>query len=131
MLCGRFCSLGSRELAGLVLLGGGLQELACDGRVPDGGGVVDAEYGGEVQGVAAAGEGFLELAVGAEALEGGGQAAAGFGEPVLADCTGGHGGLLVEDEVRAGGSGPPLAAVAEPVLEQAAGQVIEAGGSGR
>jgi hypothetical protein len=59
-----------------VLLGGGLLELACDGRVLDGGGVVDPEYGGEVQGVGAAGEGFLELPVDAEPFEGGGQAAA-------------------------------------------------------
>ena len=41
----------------------GLQELAGDGRVLDGGGVVDAEHGGEVQRVGAAGEGFLELPV--------------------------------------------------------------------
>lgn len=48
---------------GVVLLGGGLQELSCDGGVADSGGVVDAEHGGEVQGVGAVGEGFLELAV--------------------------------------------------------------------
>ena len=59
-----------------MLLGGGLQELACDGRVADGGGVIDAEHGGEVQGVGAAGEGFLELPVDAEPFEGGRQAAA-------------------------------------------------------
>src|SRR5438477_162138 len=60
----------------IVLLGGGLQELACDGRVADGGGVIESEHGGKVQGVGAAGEGFLELPVGAQALEGGGQAPA-------------------------------------------------------
>ena len=68
-------SPGSRELRGL-LLGGGLQELACDSRVLDGGVVADPEYGGEVQGVGAAGEGFLELPVDAEPFEGGRQAAA-------------------------------------------------------
>ena len=59
-----------------MLFGGGLQELAGDGRVLDGGGVVDPEHGGEVQGVGAAGEGFLELPVDAEPFEGGRQAAA-------------------------------------------------------
>jgi len=59
-----------------VLLGGGLLELAGDGRVLDGGAVAGPEHGGEVQGVGAAGEGFLELPVGAEPFEGGGQAAA-------------------------------------------------------
>jgi hypothetical protein len=60
----------------MVLFGGGFQELACDGRVLDGGGVVDAEHGGEVQGVGAVGEGFFELPVDAEPFEGGGEAAA-------------------------------------------------------
>ena len=59
----------------MVLLGGGFQQLACDGGVADGGGVVEPEYDGEVEGVGAAGEGFLELPVGVEALEGGGEAA--------------------------------------------------------
>ena len=59
-----------------MLAGGGFQELACDGRVLDGGGVVDPEHGGEVQGVGAACEGFLELPVDAEPFEGGRQAAA-------------------------------------------------------
>ena len=68
--------LGFAGAGGVVLLGGGLQELAGDGRVLDGGGVVDPEHGGEVQGVGAAGEGFLELPVDAEPFEGGGQAAA-------------------------------------------------------
>ena len=45
-------------------------------RVLDGGAVVDAEHGGEVQRVGAAGEGFLELPVDAEPFEGGGEAAA-------------------------------------------------------
>jgi hypothetical protein len=54
-----------------VLLGGGVQELARDGRVFDGGGVVDPEHGGEVEGVDAAGEGFLELAVDAKPFKGG------------------------------------------------------------
>ena len=70
---------------GAEAFGGGVQELACDGRVADGGGVVDAEHGGEVEGVGAAGEGFLELPVSAQALEGGGEAAACLGQPVLAD----------------------------------------------
>src|SRR5258707_4245 len=124
MLCGQFWSLSSREL-GLMLLGGGFQELTGDGRVPDRGCVVDPEHGGEVQRVATAGEGFLELPVDAETLEGGGQAAAGFGQPVLADGPGGHGGLLVDDQVRVGGARPPVAAVLVPAQQQAAGQVIE------
>src|SRR5260221_6857366 len=90
MLCGQFWSLSSREL-GLMLLGGGFQELTGDGRVPDRGCVVDPEHGGEVQRVATAGEGFLELPVDAETLEGGGQAAAGFRQAGLADRPGGHG----------------------------------------
>jgi hypothetical protein len=66
--CGSEGSVAAvRGCCRVVLLGGGCQELACDGGVADGGGVVDAEYGGEVQGVGAAGEGFVELAVGAEA----------------------------------------------------------------
>src|SRR5260221_3489631 len=124
MLWGQFWSLSSREL-GLMLLGGGFQELTGDGRVPDRGCVVDPEHGGEVQRVATAGEGFLELPVDAETLEGGGQAAAGFGQPVLADGPGGHGGLLVDDQVRVGGARPPVAAVLVPAQQQAAGQVIE------
>jgi hypothetical protein len=83
----------------VVLLGGGLQELACDGRVLDGGGVVDPEHGGEVQRVGPAGEGFLELPVDAESFQGGRQAAAFPGQPVLADRPGGHGGLLVDGQV--------------------------------
>ncbi len=128
MPCGRLWSLGSRELAGVVLPGGGFQELACDGGVADGGGVVEAEHGGEVQGVGTVGEGFVELAAGAEALEGGGEAAAGLGHPVLADGPGGHGGLLAEDEVRPGGAWPPVAAVLEPGEEQVPGQVIQRAG---
>jgi hypothetical protein len=62
--------LGFAGSGGVVLLGGGLQELAGDGRVLDGGGVVDPEHGGEVQGGGAAGEGFLELPVDAEPFEG-------------------------------------------------------------
>src|SRR6266566_2238715 len=68
--------LGFAGAGGVVLLGGGLQELAGDGRVLDGGGVVDPEYGGEVEGVGAAGEGFLELPVDAKAFEGGREATA-------------------------------------------------------
>src|SRR5690242_13256784 len=103
----------------------GLQELAGDGRVLDGGGVVDAEYGGEVQRVGAAGECFLELPVDAEPLEGGREAAACPGQPVLADGPGGHGGLLVDDQVRVGGAGPAAAAVLQPGQEQAGGQLVE------
>jgi len=68
--------LGFAGAGGVVLFGGGVQELAGDGRVLDGGGVVDPEHGGEVQGVGAAGEGFLELPVDAEPFEGGREAAA-------------------------------------------------------
>src|SRR5258708_24500125 len=93
-----------------VLLGGGFQELTGDGRVADGGGVVDPEHGGQVQRVAAAGEGFVELPVDPEALEGCGQSAAGSGEPVLAHCPGGHGGLLGGDQGRGGGGRPPAPA---------------------
>src|SRR2546430_74001 len=64
--------LGFGGAGGVVLLGGGLQELACDGRVLDRGGVAGPGYGGEVQGVGAAGEGFLELPVDAKPFEGGG-----------------------------------------------------------
>src|SRR6266702_1054221 len=124
----RFWSPGSRELAGEVLLGGGFQQLACDGGVADGGGVVEPEYDGEVQRVGAAGEGFLELPVGAQALEGGGEAAECAGHPVLADRPGGHGGLLVDDQVGVGGAGPAVAAVLEPGQEQVSGQVIERSG---
>src|SRR5258708_24317275 len=124
MLCGQFWSLSARE-RGLMLGGGGCQALTGDGRVPDRGCVVDPEHGGEVQRVATAGEGFLELPVDAGTLEGGGQAAAGFGQPVLADGPGGHGGLLVDDQVRVGGARPPVAAVLVPAQQQAAGQVIE------
>src|SRR5258708_33651096 len=91
MLCGQFWSLSSREL-GLMLLGGGFQELTGDGRVPDRGCVVDPEHGGEVQRGATAGEGFLELPVDAETLAGGGQAAGGFGQAGLAGGSGGPGG---------------------------------------
>ena len=52
-------TLGFAGAGGVVVLGGGLQELAGDGRVLDGGGVVDAEHGGEVEWVGTAGEGFL------------------------------------------------------------------------
>ena len=109
----------------MVLLGGGVQELTGDGRVLDGGGVVDPEHGGEVQRVRAVDEGFLELSVDPQALEGGGEAAAGLGQPVLADGAGGHGGLLVEDQVRVGGAGPPVGAVLEPGEQEVAGQVVE------
>jgi hypothetical protein len=68
--------LGFAGAGGVVLFGGGRQELAGDGGVLDGGGVVDAEHGGEVQGVGAVGEGFLELPVDAEPFEGGREAAA-------------------------------------------------------
>ena len=86
------------------------------------------EDGGEVEGVGAAGEGFLELPVGAEAFEGGGEAAACLGQPVLADRPGGHGGLLVDDQVRVGGAGPAAGPVLEPGQQQVAGQVIERAG---
>lgn len=64
---------------GSVVLGGSFQELACDGRVLDGGGVVDPEYGCEMEGVGTAGEGFLELPVDTEPFEGGGEAPAVLG----------------------------------------------------
>src|SRR5258708_33519408 len=60
------------DAGGVVLVGGGFQELAGDGGIADGGGVVDPEHGGEVQRVAAAREGFAGLPVDPEALEGGG-----------------------------------------------------------
>ena len=41
---------------------------------------------------------------------------------------GGHGGLLVDDQVRVGGAGPAAAAVLQPGQEQACGQVIERAG---
>ncbi len=44
-------ALGSGGAGGVVLFGGGLQELACEGRALDGGGVAGPEHGGEVQGV--------------------------------------------------------------------------------
>jgi hypothetical protein len=110
------------------VLPGGLQEVPCDGRVADGGGVVDPEHCGEVERVGTVGEGFFELPVNAEALEGRGQSAAGFGQPVLADRPGGHGGLLVDDQVRVGGAGPSAVAVLEPGQQQVAGQVIERAG---
>src|SRR6266566_3068145 len=127
----RFWSPGSRELAGAVLLGGGFQQLACDGGVADGGGVVEPEYDGEVQRVGAAGEGFLELPVGAQALEGGGEAAECAGHPVLADRPGGHGGLLVDDQVGVGGARPAAAAVLQPGQQQVPGEVIERAGPAR
>jgi hypothetical protein len=68
--------LGFAGAGGAVLFGGGLQEVAGDGRVLDGGGVVDSEHGGEVQGVGVVGEGFFELPVDAEPFEGGCEAAA-------------------------------------------------------
>src|SRR5260221_8909100 len=76
---------GSLMLAGSCWSAGVARSWRGDGRVADGGGVVDPEYRGEVQRVGAAGEGFVELPVDPEALEGGGQSAAGFGQPVLAD----------------------------------------------
>ncbi len=126
-LYGLSWALGSPGLAGSSWLAGVSRSwrAMCDGGVAAGGGVVEAEHGGEVEGVGAAGEGFFELPVGAEALQGGGQAAACFGEPVLADGPGGHGGLLVDDQVGVGGAGPAVAAVLEPGQEQVAGQVIE------
>jgi len=42
--------LGFAGAGGVVLLGGDRQELACDGRVLDGGGVAGPEQGGELQG---------------------------------------------------------------------------------
>jgi hypothetical protein len=74
---------------------------------------------------AAGAGGFFELPVGAEALEGGGEPAACLGQPVLADGPGGHGGLLVDDQVRVGGAWPPVAAVLQPGQQEVAGQVIE------
>ena len=53
------------------------------------------------------------------------------GQPVLADRPGGHGGLLVDDQVRVGGAGPAAAAVLQPGQEQVAGQVIERAGLAR
>src|SRR5258708_14238456 len=96
--------LGFAGAGRVVLLGGGIQELACDGGIADGDGVVDAEHGGEGEGVGAAGKGFFELPVAARALEGGSEAAACRGQPVLADRSGGHGGVLGADPVPAGGA---------------------------
>jgi hypothetical protein len=71
------------------------------------------------------------LPVDTEPLEGGREAAACLGQPVLADGPGGHGGLLVDDQVRVGGAGPAAAAVLQPGQEQAPGQVIERAGPAR
>ena len=54
-----------------------------------------------------------------------------LGQPVLADGPGGHGGLLVDDQVRVGGAGPAAAAVLQPGQEQAPGQVVERAGPAR
>ena len=53
------------------------------------------------------------------------------GQPVLADGPGGHGGLLVDDQVRVGGAGPAAAAVGQPGQEQVPGQVVERAGRAR
>ena len=53
--------LGSARAGGVMLFGGGLQELAGDARALDAGGVSGPEHGGKVQRVGAACEGFLEL----------------------------------------------------------------------
>jgi hypothetical protein len=58
-------------------------------------------------------------------------AAAGFGEPVLADRPGGHGGLLVDDQVRVGSAWPPVVAVLQPGQQQGPRQVVERAGRGR
>src|SRR6266700_2739362 len=100
-------------MRGLVLGGAG-EEVACGRGVPDRGLVADAEHGGEVEGVGSGGEGLIELAVDAELLEGDAEAAEGAGEPVLADGAGGHRGLVVDEQVGAGGSGPALASAVEP-----------------
>src|ERR1700733_5296754 len=92
-------ALGFAGTGCVVLPGGGVQELAGDGRVTDSCGVVDAEHGGGVEGGGAAGEGFFELPVSAQALQGGSEPAASFGQPVLADGPGGQGGLLVDDQM--------------------------------
>jgi hypothetical protein len=81
------------------------------------GGVGDAPAGGAAQGRGDP-----------ECFEGGGEAAAGLGEPVLADGPGGHGGLLVDEQVQVGGAGPAVAAVLQPGQQQAAGQVVERAG---
>jgi hypothetical protein len=75
------------------VFGGGVQELPGGGGVADGGGVVDAEHGGEVERVGAAGEGLVELPVDPQPLEGRVQAAECCGEPVLAHRADAHRGL--------------------------------------
>lgn len=60
------------------------QELPCGGCVADGGAVVDAEDGGQVQRVGVVGEGFFELAVDAQPFQGGGLSAQA-GQPGAAD----------------------------------------------
>src|SRR5437016_3528802 len=120
-------SLGSRSTRGLVLGGAG-EEVACGGRVPDGGFVADAEHGGEVERVWAGGECLVELAVDAELLEGDAEAPEGAREPVLADRAGGHGGLVVDEQVGAGGLRPALAPPGEPFGDELAGQVVQRAG---
>jgi hypothetical protein len=68
-----------------VALGGGLEEVAGGFGVADGGVLVDAEDGGEVEWVWPAIEGFFELPVSVEAFEGGSQAPEGAGDPYSAD----------------------------------------------
>jgi hypothetical protein len=57
MVYGLFGSLGSRDRWRRAARRDA-RELAGDGGVADGGGVVDAEYSGKVEGVGAAGEGL-------------------------------------------------------------------------
>jgi len=106
------------------VLGGGVRELAGGGGVSDGGGVVEAEHGGEVERVGAAGEGLVELPVDAQPLEGGVQAAERRGERVFADRPGAHRGLVVDDQVGAGGVGPAGAPVVQPGEDEIPGEVI-------
>jgi hypothetical protein len=53
-------TLGFAWTGGVVLFGGGVQELSGDGGVSDGGVVADAEHGGEVDRVGSVVEGFFE-----------------------------------------------------------------------
>ena len=57
------------------MFGGGGEQSSCGAGVSDGGGVVDAEHGGEVQRVRSAGECLVELSVDAQRLQPRGPAA--------------------------------------------------------
>ena len=102
-LWGEFDPWVRGQLGGRVARRGCASSLSCGVAVSDGGGLVEAEHGGEVERVGAVGEGLVELPVDAQGFQGGGSAAEWRGERVLADGPGGRGGLLVDDQVRVGG----------------------------